>query len=181
MALNAAGRLDLTDYGEARFRAGYVVGNLLPYGFIGMAVGRASYSVSTIAVVAQATTGTDPCLTATNFTGGTCQIFPNSAGTGQDNALLWGYTVGAGLDWAADAEHFRARRIRVRAIRADFQHRGLGGQRPPRRRLHVLNAPQVRASTFRTVIANHWPPRAVWTPRTFRASAISRSVRAPLV
>ena len=100
VALNAAGRLDLTDYGEARFRAGYVVGNLLPYGFIGMAVGRASYSVSTIAVVAQATTGTDPCLTATNFTGGTCQIFPNSAGTGQDNALLWGYTVGAGLDWA---------------------------------------------------------------------------------
>ena len=53
-SVNAAGSLDLTDYGEARFRAGYVVGNLLPYGFIGMAVGRASYSVSTIAVVAQA-------------------------------------------------------------------------------------------------------------------------------
>ena len=25
-------------------------------------------------------------------------FFPNSAG--QNNALLWGYTVGAGLDWA---------------------------------------------------------------------------------
>ena len=106
VALNAAGRLDLTDYGEARFRAGYVVGNLLPYGFIGMAVGLASYSVSTVAVVAQATTGTNPCLTAPNFTGGTCQIFPNSAGTGQDNALLWGFSVGGGLDWAVTQNIF---------------------------------------------------------------------------
>jgi opacity protein-like surface antigen len=46
--------LDLTDYGTARGRAGYVVGNLLPYGFIGMAVGRASYSVNT------ATLGSSP-------------------------------------------------------------------------------------------------------------------------
>ena len=100
VAVGAAGRLDLTDYGEARFRAGYVVGNLLPYGFIGMAVGRASYSVSTITVVAQATTGTDPCLTNANFTGGTCQVFPFSASAGQNNALLYGFSAGGGLDWA---------------------------------------------------------------------------------
>jgi hypothetical protein len=43
---NASGHMDLTDYGEARGRAGYVVGNLLQYGFIGFAVGRADYSVS---------------------------------------------------------------------------------------------------------------------------------------
>ena len=53
MALNATGRLNLTDYAEARFRAGYVVGNLLPYGFVGMAVGLASYSVKTAADVTQ--------------------------------------------------------------------------------------------------------------------------------
>jgi hypothetical protein len=28
------GHLDLTDYAEARGRAGYIVGNLLPYGFL---------------------------------------------------------------------------------------------------------------------------------------------------
>ena len=39
VALSASGRLNLTDYGEARFRAGYVVGNFLPYGFVGLAVG----------------------------------------------------------------------------------------------------------------------------------------------
>ena len=43
---NASGHLDLTDYGEVRGRAGYVVGNLLPYGFVGFVGGRADYSVS---------------------------------------------------------------------------------------------------------------------------------------
>jgi hypothetical protein len=38
--------LDLTDYATARACAGYVVGNLVPYGFIGMAVGRASYGIT---------------------------------------------------------------------------------------------------------------------------------------
>jgi outer membrane immunogenic protein len=83
----ANGNLDLTDFGTARGRAGYVVGNLLPYGFIGMAVGRASYSVNTSTLVQQTSNGVTQ-----NF------IFTNSAG--QNNALLWGYTVGAGLDWA---------------------------------------------------------------------------------
>jgi len=87
VAVGASGNLDLTDYGTARGRAGYVVGNLLPYGFIGMAVGRASYSVNTATLVQQPSNN------------GTETFFlPNS--TGQNNALLWGYTVGAGLDWA---------------------------------------------------------------------------------
>jgi outer membrane immunogenic protein len=98
----ASGRLDLTDYGEARFRAGYVVGNLLPYGFMGMAVGRASYSVSTLADVTQTTSTAAPnySCAGTGVTIGTCQdiLFFNSAG--QNNALLFGFSVGGGLDWA---------------------------------------------------------------------------------
>jgi hypothetical protein len=43
---NASGHLDLTDYAEIRSRAGYIVGNLLPYGFVGFVVGRGDYSVS---------------------------------------------------------------------------------------------------------------------------------------
>lgn len=96
--VSASGNLDLTDFGTARARAGYVVGNFLPYGFIGMAVGRASYNVTT-ATVLQQNTATNPTFPCTD-NGTTCQtfFFPNSAG--QNNALLWGYTVGAGLDWA---------------------------------------------------------------------------------
>ena len=43
VTVGASGNLNLTDFGTARGRAGYVVGNFLPYGFIGMAVGRSSY------------------------------------------------------------------------------------------------------------------------------------------
>jgi outer membrane immunogenic protein len=53
VGVSANGNLNLTDFGTARGRAGYVVGNFLPYGFVGMAVGRASYSVTTVADVAQ--------------------------------------------------------------------------------------------------------------------------------
>ena len=102
VGVSASGNLDLTDYGTARARAGYVVGNLLPYGFIGMAVGRASYSVTTVADVAQpqGTSTTDvSCLNIGKSTP-TCQFLSFANSAGQNNALLWGYTVGAGLDWA---------------------------------------------------------------------------------
>jgi outer membrane immunogenic protein len=73
------GNLDLTDFATARGRAGYVIGNFLPYGFIGMAVGRASYSVSTIADVTQGQTkngAIDYSCAGTGIgTGATCQDF----------------------------------------------------------------------------------------------------------
>ena len=102
MGISASGNLNLTDFGTARGRAGYVIGNFLPYGFIGMAVGRAKYNVSTLADITQTNSTTSPNYTCagTNATIGTCSdfLFFNSAG--QNNALLWGWTVGAGLDWA---------------------------------------------------------------------------------
>jgi outer membrane immunogenic protein len=91
----ASGNMDLTDYGTARFRAGYVLGNFLPYGFVGMAVGRASYNVSTSAAITQ-NVPTPPTTCAASPT---CQVFLFSNSAGQSNALLWGYTAGAGLDW----------------------------------------------------------------------------------
>jgi outer membrane immunogenic protein len=91
----STGRLDLTDYGEVRGRAGYVVGNLLPYGFVGVVVGSGNYNVST-----------HLDLTCTNATTApytptfTCQGFPQTPGASQSNALLYGLSAGAGLDWA---------------------------------------------------------------------------------
>ena len=63
-----------------------------------MAVGRASYSVTTLPTSSR----TQPRLVryrAPNVTA-TCQTFFFLNSAGQNNALLWGYTVGAGLDWA---------------------------------------------------------------------------------
>jgi outer membrane immunogenic protein len=88
----AAGSLTLSDYGEARFRAGYVLGNFLPYGFVGMAVGMGSYSVSS---------HIDLYCGALQ-----CVGFPLDLNSSQSNALLWGYSVGAGLDWKLTPNFF---------------------------------------------------------------------------
>jgi outer membrane immunogenic protein len=97
IAITGTGRLTLTDYGEARARAGLVLGNFLPYGFVGAVVGGGSYSVTTLADLLQSTlTPPFPCTP----NGSTCQFFsfPNSAG--QSMALYYGASFGAGLDWA---------------------------------------------------------------------------------
>jgi outer membrane immunogenic protein len=89
----AAGSLSLTDYGEARARAGYVVGNLLPYAFVGMVVGMGRYSISTHVDL--------QCNNA-----GECTGYPLTPTSAQSNALLWGYSVGAGLDWQLTPNFF---------------------------------------------------------------------------
>ena len=84
---NSNAHLSLSDYGEARFRAGYVVGNLLPYGFVGFVVGSGDYSASTK-------------VDLTCVGGAECVGYPLSPSAGQNNALLWGFSAGGGLDWA---------------------------------------------------------------------------------
>jgi opacity protein-like surface antigen len=98
-SLKANGHLDLTDYAEARGRAGYIVGNLLPYGFVGFVAGRAEYSVS-------ATTDSTCITQANTLNQAECLGYPITASAGQNNALLWGFSVGAGLDWALTQNFF---------------------------------------------------------------------------
>ena len=95
---NANGYLDLTDYAEVRGRAGYIVGNLLPYGFVGFVGGRADYSVS-------ATTDA-MCAVAPSISSSECIGYPITAGAGTNDTLLWGFSVGAGLDWALTQNFF---------------------------------------------------------------------------
>jgi outer membrane immunogenic protein len=44
--ITGSGYMDITDYGAARMRAGWVVGNVLPYATLGLAVGRANITRS---------------------------------------------------------------------------------------------------------------------------------------
>ena len=98
--LHANGHLDLTDYAEARGRAGYVVGNLLPYGFVGFVVGRAEYNVSATTDLMCIQVANNPNSSAE------CGGFPVTNSSGQSNALLWGISVGGGLDWALTQNFF---------------------------------------------------------------------------
>jgi outer membrane immunogenic protein len=83
---NVTGHLSLTDYADVRGRAGYVVGDFLPYGFFGVVVGAGNYGIST---QVDAFCGASECVG-----------FPLSPSAGQGNAVLWDFSVGFGLDWA---------------------------------------------------------------------------------
>jgi opacity protein-like surface antigen len=80
--------LDMIDYGTLRVRAGWVLGNVLPYAFGGLAVGRSNITRSAT-VSGTETTGTG-IVTPFSFT--------NSES--KDSAFMYGFAVGGGLDVA---------------------------------------------------------------------------------
>ncbi len=90
---NPTAHMNVTDYGEARFRAGYIVGNLLPYGFVGFVTGSGDYSASVK-------------VDLTCVGGLECVGYPLFPSAGQNNTLLWGFSVGGGLDWALTQNFF---------------------------------------------------------------------------
>jgi opacity protein-like surface antigen len=77
------------DFLALRARAGWVLGNFLPYGFVGFALGRADVAVSATVSVQQCPGGGGACSTF---------VFPGSAGRPGD--LLYGFDVGGGMDVA---------------------------------------------------------------------------------
>jgi outer membrane immunogenic protein len=98
-----SGNLNLTDYSTLRARAGVVLGNVLPYGFVGFAVGLANYNVTTSAVVQQSSESPPfPCVD----NGSTCETFTFANSAGQNNALLYGFSAGGGVDWAVTPNIF---------------------------------------------------------------------------
>jgi outer membrane immunogenic protein len=100
--ISATGSLSMTDYGSLRARAGWILGDFLPYAFGGFALGHGSYTVGTLVSGQQATPPTTlPCVaspTCVNFS------FPNS--TGGSGVFLYGFSVGGGLDVALTSNFF---------------------------------------------------------------------------
>jgi outer membrane immunogenic protein len=86
VTISATGSATDLNYGTLRARAGWAAGNFLPYGFIGLALGRANVNIAETTVV---TENTAP------FT-----AFPLPGTNGTNGEWLYGVTVGAGLDVA---------------------------------------------------------------------------------
>lgn len=94
VAITGAGSMGNLNYVALRGRAGLILGNFLPYGFVGAVVGMADVNV-TSAIQGVCEPGSKA----------NCSNFAFSASDGRNSALLYGATVGAGMDYAF-TQHF---------------------------------------------------------------------------
>jgi opacity protein-like surface antigen len=90
VTITAQSTMKLVDYATLRMRAGYAVGQFLPYAFVGGAVGRFNYTSS-----ATVTSDETPPAPTPPFTFG-----PITQSNNKDNAVVGGFTVGLGMDVA---------------------------------------------------------------------------------
>jgi opacity protein-like surface antigen len=97
VTITGNGTVSNLDFGTLRARAGWAVGNFLPYGFAGLAIGRADVNITetTSGLVNPPATG--PCSAAASPP---CTPFSFTGTAGKDGAWLYGFTVGGGLDYA---------------------------------------------------------------------------------
>jgi outer membrane immunogenic protein len=94
VTLDAAGSAFITDYATTRARFGWAVGNFMPYATLGLAFGRADLVLSTNVFGTQ--TGPNPSPPPAT------QVIPFafSQSQSQNGVYLYGYSGGAGLDFA---------------------------------------------------------------------------------
>jgi opacity protein-like surface antigen len=101
--LTGTGTLTVDDYVSLRARAGYILNNFLPYGFVGFVVGDGDYSVTTQIYGQQssASPAVVPCAPSA-----TCVNYNFSNSAAKQNTLLYGFSMGGGLDWALTQQFF---------------------------------------------------------------------------
>ncbi len=75
-----------------------MLGNFLPYGFAGLVIGRGNYSVTTEVYGQQ--NSASPAFFPCDPAAPTCIGYDFSNSAGQNGALLYGFSIGGGLDWA---------------------------------------------------------------------------------
>jgi outer membrane immunogenic protein len=102
VAFTGAGSVTDFDYGTLRARAGWILGNFLPYGFVGLALGQADISVSSVGYAEGNPPTSGPC-SSTNTP--PCYLITWDK-TNAQTSLLYGLAVGGGLDIAVTQNIF---------------------------------------------------------------------------
>ena len=104
VTIDAQTTLKLVDYATLRGRAGYAVGQFLPYAFVGAALGRFNYSttVSVSDFLTQLPLVPSPPGGPLGF----AVLTPSTATAGKDNTLVGGVAAGLGADWAVTPSIF---------------------------------------------------------------------------
>jgi len=95
--ISGSGTASDIDFGTLRARAGWALGNFLPYGFAGVALGHTDVSIMTSVSGQQNPPASGPCLPTSTPA---CLPFAFTTNTGRGSEWLYGFTLGAGLDVA---------------------------------------------------------------------------------
>jgi outer membrane immunogenic protein len=95
VTVNGAAAMSISDWGAIRARGGWVIGNIMPYATVGFAFGRADLSRS-VSIVGEQNPPTPPAICATTPT---CVPFSFSQSEVKNNAWIYGYSVGTGVDF----------------------------------------------------------------------------------
>jgi outer membrane immunogenic protein len=103
LTLNGAARITVNDVATFRGRAGWDVGNFLPYAMIGVAAARANLVRTASAFGTQISSDIPPVVTPFSFT----------QTQSKENAFLFGWSVGGGVDIMALPNVF---------VRAEFEY-----------------------------------------------------------
>jgi outer membrane immunogenic protein len=91
---NSSARVNLTDFGSARLRAGYLMGCFLPYAFVGTGFGS-----QTVVSNISATPGPDPLFGPVSSNTKTRLVYGYSAGVGVDVMLVGGLFMRAEYEY----------------------------------------------------------------------------------
>jgi opacity protein-like surface antigen len=102
VSVTGTSSITLNDYGTLRARAGYVMGNFLPYGFVGFAIGSADITRSATVSDIETSDSTGQVI---GCLGGS---LPSCALTDTNNRtqFIYGYSAGLGMDWAVTQNFF---------------------------------------------------------------------------
>jgi opacity protein-like surface antigen len=109
LSVSGTGSMTTVDFATLRARAGWVVGNFLPYAFAGAALGVADTSVSASVSGVEYTSGSTSICTASQ----PCYPFSFTTNNSRNSELLYGFAVGGGLDVALTPNVF---------VRGEFEY-----------------------------------------------------------
>lgn len=100
VTVSGSSSFEISDVATVRMRAGWVKDAFIPYGFVGLAIGRGGVTRS--ATVSDLQTDADPacapCLPTIPFSQTQSDV--------KNGTIAFGWTIGAGIDWAVTSSFF---------------------------------------------------------------------------
>lgn len=110
----------ITDYGTLRIKGGWALDCFMPYGFAGVAIGRADVTRSARVIASGQST-----------TGGAPYSFDQTNAESKTGDFAYGYTAGLGIDYAVLQNVF---------VRGEYEYVGFGAFNDLKTHIHTVRA-----------------------------------------